>query len=130
MTRLSFAYLTWPALTMLIAIALMPVLGVSPVMSSRSLSAFQFVVGAPFWLGCAAAPGYIYAWAGHYDAPRLQALPRSWVLASLGCAFAASVTGAAVSLPAVVPFPFAVVLSVYSFRLLLRFLRSRAAEHR
>jgi hypothetical protein len=123
MTRLSFLYVLIPILAMVAVLP--PILELPPVRWPHNLNVLQVVVAAPFWLGVVSAPGYLYAWWGHHDAARLAPRLQAWVGGSLVAAVVASVTGSLVSIPAIVPLPFALGSSACSYLLLRRFYRSR-----
>jgi len=123
MARLSWLYILVPVLAM--ASVLPPILELPPVRWPRNVNVPQLLIVAPFWLGVAATPGYLYAWSGHHNAARLTTRGQLWVGGSLIASLFAGIAGSLVSIPAVIPVPFALGSSVCSFLLLRRFYRSR-----
>lgn len=55
--------------------------------------AFSMAIIAPFYLGLAAAPGYIYCWASRARAASVSSGIRWWIRGSLVAALVASVGG-------------------------------------
>ena len=64
-----------------------------PVAMIKPADAFSTAIIAPFYLGLAAAPGYIYCWASRARAVRLSAGTRWWIRGSLLTALVASAGG-------------------------------------
>ena len=122
MKRLSLSYVVFPALAVWSA---WPVIASLPPFHWPNFDRFTLLVGAPIWLGCLSAPGYLYAWAGRYHYVELTPALRIWVGASLVGALVASAVGALVSVPVALPVPFALAAAACSLLLLLKFLRSR-----
>lgn len=111
-------YVLSPALAMLLVLPL--ILELPPVMFTKNFNAVQVLIALPFWIGAAAAPGYLYAWSGAYEPIGASRMTRAWVGASLAAAVLASL-GGLISIFAVIPFPFAVASLVASFLMLRRF---------
>lgn len=68
-TRLSWVYVVFPAGALIVVwpvVRDLPPLGWPP-----NLNWVQVAAAAPWWLGLAAAPGYLYAWSWHYSANSL-----------------------------------------------------------
>jgi len=122
-SRLSFLYVVIPILAMVSVLP--PILELPPLSWPSNLNVFQVGIAAPFWLGVVSAPGYVYAWWGHHNAGSLTPGYQAWVGTSLTAAFVASVAGSLVSIPAIVPLPFALGSTGCTFLLLSRFYRSR-----
>ena len=116
--RLSVLYVVLPAGALIIVWPMIREL--PPISWPDNLNTLQFVAAAPFWIGIAAAPGYLYAWSGHRSRSSLQPIRRYWVALSLAAALLASVTGAVVSALAVVPVPFTIGSAVCSLLLIRR----------
>lgn len=64
-----------------------------PLATIKPVDATTTAVVAPFYLGLAAAPGYIYCWASRARAVEVSAGVRWWIRGSLVAALAASVGG-------------------------------------
>jgi hypothetical protein len=111
-----------PALAMLTVLP--PVLDSPPLKIPSNFNAFQVLIVLPFYLGLLAAPGYLHAWSGIPDPHGLSPGRRVWLLSSLVAATVASVSGAAISIPILVPVPFAVASGVCAILLLVRLLRA------
>jgi hypothetical protein len=77
-------YFLPPAVALLMAI---------PVAMIKPVDATTAAVVAPFYLGLAAAPGYIYCWASRARAAALSAGIRWWIRGSLLAALVASAGG-------------------------------------
>lgn len=114
--RLSVWYLVPPLATLVLVWPM--IWGLPPLQFSPNFNAFQVIIVVPFYLGLAAAPGWLYAWAGHCDRSILSVGLRRWVGGSLWAALLASVGGLTTVL-AVVPFP-AVLGSLVASLLMLR----------
>ena len=118
--HLSWWYLVAPSLTMVLILPPvldMPPLGPPPLNPNW----LQIFMVTPWYLGLAAAPGYIYAWAGHYSPRRLSTWTYLWVAASLWTAVISSFWGALFSILTVIVAPFAIWSCVLSVLLLKRF---------
>ena len=124
--RLSGWYLVPPLATLVLIWPMVE--GLPPLKSSSNFNALQIIIVLPFYLGLAAAPGWLYAWAGHYDRSGLSSGQRWWVGGSLWAALLASVGGLTTIL-AVVPFPAVVGSLVVSLFMLRRYYTSPRAEH-
>lgn len=94
-----------------------------PLRRPSNLNAVQVILVVPFYLGLAAAPGWLYAWAGHYERGSLSRSQRVWVSTSLWTALLASI-GGSVTIFAVIPFPAVVGSLMVSVFLLRRYYRS------
>lgn len=108
-------YVLSPALAMLLVLPL--ILELPPMMFTENFNSVQVLIALPFWIGAAAAPGYLHAWSGAYDPIGSSRTARAWVIASLAAAFVASL-GGLTSIFAIVPFPFAVASLVASLLML------------
>ena len=117
--RLSYWYVVAPAVTMLLVWP--PVSELPPLRITENFNVFQVLIALPFWVGLAAAPGYLYAWSGQYDRDRASWSVRLWVGASLIAAFAATV-GGLISALAVIPLPFDIASIVCAGLMIRRFL--------
>jgi hypothetical protein len=100
-----------------------PVLGLPPIVILNNLNWYQVVAVLPFYVGLAAAPGYLYVWAGRADKGAHSPQLRSWLMVSLWAALIASAAGTIISVPAVIPIPFAAGSVVCSLVVLVRFRR-------
>jgi len=119
MKRLSIWFVIFPLIAL--ATVLPMILYLPPLFWPDNVNTLQFIAAAPFWIGVAAGPGYLYAWNGHYRATLLPPLYRGWVRFSLFAALIASITGTVVRALAILPVPFAVGSAVCSLLLLRRF---------
>jgi hypothetical protein len=111
-------YVLCPALAMLLVLA--PILELPPLMFTENFNAFQVLVALPFWIGVAAAPGYLYAWSGAYEPSVASSMTRAWVVGSLAAALLASL-GGLITILVVIPFPFVVASVLASFLMMRRF---------
>lgn len=109
-------YLVPPVLTLVLIWPV--VVDLPPLRWPDNLNLFQIVLVLPFYLGLAAAPGWLYVWSGHYDRRRLIRGKRIWAESSLWLALVSSL-GGLTTIFAIVPFP-AVVASAIACALLLR----------
>lgn len=122
---LSRWYLVPPITTLFLILPI--VADMPPLRVPQNLNTIQILVVLPFYVGLAAAPGWVYVWSGHYDRRRLTLGKRIWAAASLWAALIASIGGFTTIL-AIVPFP-AVVASALACALLLkRFYRAAGCE--
>ena len=119
--RLSVWYLVPPVATLVLVWPMIESL--PPVNVPSNLNAVQVVLVVPFYLGLAAAPGWLYAWAGHYNRHALSKLQRRWVGGTLWASVLASV-GGLVTILAVIPFPAVLGSLVVSVLLLRRYYSS------
>jgi hypothetical protein len=78
------------------------------------------LIASPFWIGAAAAPGYLYAWSGVYEPSLASRGTRAWVTVSLIAGLVASV-GGLISIAVLIPFPFSVASILSSAFMLRRF---------
>jgi len=117
-------YVLCPALAMLLVLPL--ILELPPLMFTENFNAFQVLIALPFWIGAAAAPGYLYAWSGAYEPSGASRTTRAWVAASLAAALLASL-GGLITILAVIPFPFVIASVLASFLMLRRFARGSRA---
>jgi hypothetical protein len=120
--RQSIVLVLVPALAMLVVLP--QILELPPLMFSENFNILQVLIALPFYLGLLAAPGYLYVWSGCKPHPG----SRAWLLASLWAALIASTAGTIVSLPAIVPVPFAAGSVICSLVILTRFLRAQSAS--
>jgi hypothetical protein len=81
------------------------ILELPPMMFTENFNSVQVLIALPFWIGAAAAPGYLYAWSGAYDPIRSSRTTRAWVIASVAAAALASL-GGLISILAIIPSPF------------------------
>lgn len=111
-------YVLSPALAMLLVLPL--ILELPPLMFTENFNLVQVLIALPFWIGAAAAPGYLYAWSGAYEPVCASRMARAWVGASLATAVLASL-GGLISILLIIPFPFVVASLVASLLMLRRF---------
>ncbi len=122
LSRLSYWYLIPPVLTFLLVI---PVISdFPPFKRVDSPNIFQLMIVLPFYLGLMAAPGYAYAWAEYFNRAGMPEKQQRWVRISLATAVVSSLWGAIISIPAVIPAPFAFWSFVMAMILWRRFKRS------
>lgn len=96
-----------------------------PLLTTKNFNLFQVLIALPFWVGLAAAPGYLYAWSGEYVPNAARRSVRLWVGASLLAALVASL-GGFISVLAVMPLPFDVGSIICSALMVRRFVVSRS----
>ena len=122
-SHLSYWYLILPTVTSVLILP--PVLQLPPFLPAglENPNAFQFLMAFPFYVGLVSAPGYIYAWLGHYDPQTLGRKTRLWVHASLVGAAVASLVGGLLSIFTVIVAPFALGSLVASIKLVIQFQR-------
>ena len=110
---------------MTLVLILPPILDSWPVRrDALNFNLFQILIVLPFYFGLAAAPGYIYAWAGHYNSWSLGKWVRRWVYLSLVVAVVSSLVGGILSILTVIVAPFA----FWSFFMALQLLRQFREE--
>ncbi len=131
MTRqqhLSYWYLIPPILTFLLILP--PILELPPFLpkGTTNPNLVQWLIVLPFYAGLLAAPGYVYAWAGHVDPRSLSTSTRCWVAASLVLVALASLAGTFLSLLTVIVAPFALWSFIMAIKLLRRFSRRSTAS--
>ncbi len=121
--HLSYWYLIPPLLTLLLILP--PILSLPPFLpkGTTNPNIVQWLIVLPFYGGVLAAPGYVYAWAGHVDSRPLSTSTRCWVAVSLVLAVLASLAGTFLSLLTVIVAPFAFWSFIMAIKLLRRFAR-------
>lgn len=101
--RLSIWYLLAPLATLFL---IWPMASeFPPIRITENFNFWQVLIVMPVYLGIASAPGYVYAWSGHYDRKRLTGALRFWIDMSLAGAVLASIGGLTTILTVIV-FPF------------------------
>lgn len=98
-------YVLSPALAMLLVLPL--ILELPPMTFTENFNAVQVLLALPFWIGAAAAPGYVYAWSGAYEPIGASRMTRAWVGASLAGRGLANL-GGLISILSFIRFPFVV----------------------
>ena len=111
-------YVLCPVLAMLLLLP--PILELPPLMFIENFNLFQVVIALPFWIGAAAAPGYLYAWSGAYEPSAAAGTTRAWVGVSLAAALLASF-GGLITILVLIPVPFVLGSIIASVLMLRRF---------
>jgi len=123
--RLSVWYLFPPLLT---AFLIWPIIADFPPMKIPSnFNWLQILIVSPFYVGILAAPGYIYAWLGHYDTSGMRQRKRTWIKWSLWSALFASI-GGLTTVMAIVPLPSVMGSIASSILLLEKYYKSLKAK--
>jgi hypothetical protein len=117
--RLSILYILFPLATMIIVLP--PISESPPFYYPDHLGQIAIVI--PFYLGLLSAPGYIYAWSGHYKKSALSPNKRRWVILSLVGGVIASL-GGLISILTIIAIPSAIGSIICSVLLLVKYLRS------
>ena len=125
MKPLSPWYLLCPAATLALVVPM--IMGLPPLAIPSNFNWFQVAIATPFWLGILAAPGYIYAWAGHYDRTALSSIRQRWVGSSLILALVATI-GGLISALTVIAIPTELGSIICASLMLRRFFRPRQGQ--